>query len=182
MVTLWYRAPELLLGARAYGAAIDSWALGCILGELLLHRPLMPGATDAEQLRLMCELLGTPSERIWPGFEQLPHAAKYALPQQPYTELEARFRGTRELSKGGLGLLNALLTYAPARRASARAALASAFFAEAPVAKARALLPTFPTLHSLELEGAAGASAAAAGGLKRAQPGDSRAGGYGARA
>jgi cyclin-dependent kinase 10 len=176
VVTLWYRAPELLLGARAYGAAIDSWALGCILGELLLHRPLMPGATDAEQLRLMCELLGTPSERIWPGFEQLPHAGKYALPQQPYNELEAHFRGTRELSRGALALLNALLTYDPARRASARAALASAFFAEAPVAKARALLPTFPTLHSLELESAAGPSAAGGAALKRAPPGGGHAG------
>lgn len=150
VVTLWYRAPELLLGARTYTSAIDNWALGCILGELLLHRPLMPGSTEAEQVRLMCTLLGSPSERIWPGFTELPLARSFALLEQPYNELEARFRGTRELSRGALALLNALLTYDPSKRTTARTALGHAFFAEAPPAKARGLLPTFPTLHNIE--------------------------------
>lgn len=169
VVTLWYRAPELLLGARSYTAAIDNWALGCILGELLLHRPLMPGSTEAEQVRLMCALLGSPSERIWPGFAELPLARSFALPEQPYNELAARFSGTRELSRGSLALLNALLTYDPRKRTTARAALGHAFFAEAPPAKARALLPTFPTLHNLDDELARAGTAARAA-HKRAAP------------
>lgn len=46
VVTLWYRAPELLLGATEYGAAIDLWSVGCILAELLVGKPIMPGRTE----------------------------------------------------------------------------------------------------------------------------------------
>lgn len=50
VVTLWYRCPELLLGCDTYSTAIDLWATGCILGELLLGKPLMPGKTDLDQV------------------------------------------------------------------------------------------------------------------------------------
>ena len=50
VVTLWYRCPELLLGSETYGTSIDLWAAGCILGELLLGKPLMPGKTDLDQV------------------------------------------------------------------------------------------------------------------------------------
>lgn len=46
VVTLWYRAPELLLGATDYGVGIDLWSAGCILAELLAGRPIMPGRTE----------------------------------------------------------------------------------------------------------------------------------------
>lgn len=82
IVTLWYRAPELLLGDKSYSMKIDMWfethqrsipstvftssrSIGCIMGELLLHRPLLPGSTEVEQLRLIINLLGTPNEAIW---------------------------------------------------------------------------------------------------------------------
>jgi serine/threonine protein kinase len=44
VVTLWYRAPELLLGSETYDVAIDMWAVGCIFGEFLAYKPLLPGA------------------------------------------------------------------------------------------------------------------------------------------
>ena len=47
VVTLWYRAPELLLNAKTQTTAIDMWSAGCILGELLAHKPLLPGGTQA---------------------------------------------------------------------------------------------------------------------------------------
>lgn len=47
VVTLWYRAPELLFGATSYGVAIDMWSAGCILAELFTGRPIMPGRTEA---------------------------------------------------------------------------------------------------------------------------------------
>ena len=50
VVTLWYRAPELLLGSRMQSTAIDMWATGCIMGELLIHRPLLPGKTEIDQI------------------------------------------------------------------------------------------------------------------------------------
>jgi len=61
VVTLWYRAPELLLGAKVYGAAIDVWSLGCIFAELVLRKPLLPGQGEIDQIDKIFKLLGTPS-------------------------------------------------------------------------------------------------------------------------
>lgn len=66
VVTRWYRAPELLMGARAYGGGVDIWAAGCIFAELLLRVPYMAGDTDMHQLTLICKALGTPTEAEWP--------------------------------------------------------------------------------------------------------------------
>ncbi len=66
VVTLWYRAPELLLGSKIQTTAIDVWSLACVLGELLLHKPLLPGKSELNQLELIINLLGTPNESIWP--------------------------------------------------------------------------------------------------------------------
>ena len=65
VATLWYRPPELLMGSDVYDASIDVWAIGCILGELLSGKPLFPGESEIECLKLMCETLGTPSEANW---------------------------------------------------------------------------------------------------------------------
>jgi cyclin-dependent kinase 7 len=46
----WYRPPELLMGARSYGTAVDMWAAGCVFAELLLRRPWFPGSCDMDQL------------------------------------------------------------------------------------------------------------------------------------
>ncbi|XP_061994309.1 cyclin-dependent kinase G-2 isoform X2 [Rosa rugosa] len=84
VVTLWYRAPELLLGAREYSTAIDMWSLGCIMAELLSKEPLFNGKTEFEQLDKIFKILGTPNETIWPGFSKLPgvkvNFVKHQLP------------------------------------------------------------------------------------------------------
>ncbi|XP_051122431.1 cyclin-dependent kinase G-2 isoform X2 [Andrographis paniculata] len=74
VVTLWYRAPELLLGAKQYSTAIDMWSLGCIMAELLSKEPLFNGKTEVDQLDKIFKILGTPSETIWPGLSKLPGA------------------------------------------------------------------------------------------------------------
>jgi serine/threonine protein kinase len=61
VITLWYRPPEILLGTVHYGCAVDIWSAGCILAELNLGKPLFTGKTEVEQLRLIADLLGTPS-------------------------------------------------------------------------------------------------------------------------
>ncbi|XP_048583751.1 cyclin-dependent kinase 7 isoform X1 [Nematostella vectensis] len=66
VVTRWYRPPELLFGARIYGTGVDMWAEGCILAELLLRVPFLPGATDLDQLSRTFQTLGTPTEETWP--------------------------------------------------------------------------------------------------------------------
>lgn len=61
VVTQYYRAPEILMGARHYSAAVDVWSVGCIFGELLGRRILFQAQNPVQQLDLITELLGTPS-------------------------------------------------------------------------------------------------------------------------
>ena len=136
VVTLWYRAPELLFGATRYGAQIDMWAFGCIMGELLLHRPLLPGSTELKQVQLIAELLGTPSEKIWPAFPSLPLATKMKLPEQPYNELPHRFARVKP-APDALELLENLLRYDPLTRISASEALRHRYFSAPPFAARR---------------------------------------------
>ena len=58
VVTLWYRAPELLLGIKEYSTFIDVWSVGCIFGELLQMKPLFTGKSDPDQLSLIYKLMG----------------------------------------------------------------------------------------------------------------------------
>lgn len=66
VVTRWYRAPELLLGARQYGAGVDIWAVGAIFAELMLRTPFIAGESDIDQLDKTFRALGTPTEDEWP--------------------------------------------------------------------------------------------------------------------
>lgn len=50
MVTLWYRAPEILLGARQYSTPVDVWSVGCIFAEMVNQRPLFPGDSEIDEL------------------------------------------------------------------------------------------------------------------------------------
>ncbi|RMY74575.1 hypothetical protein D0862_14098, partial [Hortaea werneckii] len=72
VVTLWYRAPDVLLGSRTYNTSIDIWSAGCIMAEMFTGRPLFPGTTNEDQLLKIFRLMGTPSERSWPGISTFP--------------------------------------------------------------------------------------------------------------
>ncbi|XP_034477378.1 cyclin-dependent kinase 10 [Drosophila innubila] len=141
MVTLWYRAPELLLGARTHSSAVDMWAFGCILGELLLGKPLLPGNSEIAQLNMIIDLLGAPSESIWPGFKDLPAVQNFSLSQQPYNNLKTKFH---MIGQAGRTLLGILFYYNPSRRATAEECLSSKYFTEAPLPCDPRMMPTFP--------------------------------------
>ncbi|XP_030780894.1 cyclin-dependent kinase 10 isoform X5 [Rhinopithecus roxellana] len=130
VVTLWYRAPELLLGTTTQTTSIDMWAVGCILAELLAHKPLLPGTSEIHQIDLIVQLLGTPSENIWPGFSKLPLVGQYSLRKQPYNNLKHKFPW---LSEAGLRLLHFLFMYDPKKRATAGDCLESSYFKEKPL-------------------------------------------------
>ncbi|XP_071056987.1 cyclin-dependent kinase 10 isoform X1 [Onthophagus taurus] len=147
VVTLWYRAPELLLQAPTQTTSVDMWAAGCILGELLGHKPLLPGRSEIQQLELIVDLLGTPSDAIWPGFSNLPALQNYTLKQQPYNNLKQRFPW---LSAAGLRLLNFLFMYDPRKRATAEECLQSSYFKEAPLPCDPKLMPTFPQHRNIK--------------------------------
>eukprot|EP00904_Undaria_pinnatifida_P008272 jgi/Undpi1/4575/HiC_scaffold_18.g07929.m1 len=151
VVTLWYRCPELLLGSETYGTSIDLWAAGCILGELLLGKPLMPGKTDLDQVHRIFKLLGAPNERIWPALSDLPNVRSgkidiLGVPHR-YNNLGALLP---HVSKAGVELLNEMLTYDPDQRLSARAALRHQYFLNKPLPKSPDVMPTFPTRHGPE--------------------------------
>ncbi|XP_052151774.1 cyclin-dependent kinase G-2 isoform X1 [Oryza glaberrima] len=154
VVTLWYRAPELLLGTKEYSTAIDMWSVGCIMAELLAKEPLFNGKTEFEQLDKMFRTLGTPNEKIWPGYAKLP-GVKVNFVKQPYNRLRdkfpaASFSGRPILSEAGFDLLNNLLTYDPEKRLSADAALQHEWFREVPLPKSKDFMPTFPALNELD--------------------------------
>ncbi|XP_073512892.1 cyclin-dependent kinase 11B-like isoform X3 [Phyllobates terribilis] len=142
VVTLWYRAPELLLGAKEYSTAIDLWSVGCIFGELLTQKPLFPGKSEIDQINKIFKDLGTPSEKIWPGYNELPAIKKMTFSEYPYNNLRKRFGAL--LSDQGFDLMNKFLTYCPAKRISADDALKHEYFGETPLPIDPSMFPTWP--------------------------------------
>ncbi|THD26548.1 Cell division cycle 2 1 (PITSLRE proteins) [Fasciola hepatica] len=143
VVTLWYRAPELLLGIKQYTCPIDLWSVGCIFAEFLLQRPLFPGKGEVDELNIIFRDLGTPTERIWPGVSQLPGMKKCVFTDYPYNQLRRRFT-EKQISDQGFDLLNSFLTYCPEKRITAEKALTHAYFNERPRAIHPSMFPSWP--------------------------------------
>nr|XP_048705521.1 cyclin-dependent kinase 7 isoform X3 [Caretta caretta] len=127
VVTRWYRAPELLFGARMYGVGVDMWAVGCILAELLLRVPFLPGDSDLDQLTKIFETLGTPTEDQWPGMSSLPDYVTFkSFPGMPLQHI---------FSAAGddlLDLLQGLFIFNPCTRVTATQALKQKYFSNRP--------------------------------------------------
>lgn len=120
VVTLWYRAPEILLGAKKYSTAVDVWSLGCIIAEFMLNRPLFPGDSEIDQLYKMFQVLGTPNEDAWEGV----CALKNYSPEFPYWTK----KGVSLTDKNGEDLVNSILVYDPFVRPSAKSLLNHRYF------------------------------------------------------
>lgn len=142
VITLWYRAPELLFGSKQYSIAVDMWSAGCMFGELLYHRPLMPGKHEEHQCHQICELLGRPNSKIWPGIEHLPLYQRWEknLPENTLNNLRVKFPDETD---GCLDLLNRMLRFDPERRESAASSLQHYFFSEAPSPQEPRYMPSF---------------------------------------
>ncbi|XP_039715439.1 cyclin-dependent kinase 3 isoform X8 [Pteropus medius] len=157
VVTLWYRAPEILLGSKFYSTAVDIWSIGCIFAEMVvrgtdmaagrpqagsywggnctfssspfqvIRRALFPGDSEIDQLFRIFRTLGTPSEAVWPGVTQLPDY-KGSFPKWNRKGLEEI---VPNLEPEGQDLLMQLLQYDPDQRISAKTALAHPYFSSA---------------------------------------------------
>ncbi|KAK3039018.1 hypothetical protein RJ639_027503 [Escallonia herrerae] len=146
VVTLWYRPPELLLGATDYGVGVDLWSAGCILAELLAGKPIMPGRTEVEQLHKIFKLCGSPSEDYWRR-SKLPHATIFK-PQQSYKRCLAET--FKDFPPSSLPLIETLLAIDPAERQTATAALKSEFFTTKPYACDPLSLPKYPPSKEMD--------------------------------
>ena len=154
VVTLWYRAPELLLGSNLYnGKAVDMWSVGCILAELLLKEPIFMGSGELDQLDKIFKTLGTPTDELWKGWKNLRHAKVISAAKKGCkNKLRDKFpkfaleENDMYLTDLGLDLLNKMLTYDPEKRISAKEALNHPWFKEHPIGCDPSRMPTlFPT-------------------------------------
>lgn len=131
VVTLWYRAPEILLGGRQYSTGVDMWSVGCIFAEMATRKPLFPGDSEIDEIFKIFRVLGTPTEEDWPGVTSFPDF-KSSFPKwvRKADELLVSNDGYKVLGDDGLDLLESLLVYDPAGRISAKQAVIHPYFLE----------------------------------------------------
>ncbi|KAI5949956.1 SSN3 [Candida theae] len=147
VVTIWYRAPELLLGTRHYTPAIDLWAVGCILAELLSLRPIFKGEEakidinnkksvpfQRNQFQKIIEVMGTPNLKNWPSLNKYPEFVSFTqqITQTYSSNLSQWYKMIGGENKQCLELLYGLLKYDPEVRLTADQALVHNFFLELP--------------------------------------------------
>ena len=161
VVTLWYRAPELLLRwSGPYSTPVDIWSIGCVFGELLTRKPIFAGQSEAQQIDLIFKVLGSPNEELWPDYEKIKLVQRIKLPQYKYNRLPDLLQDRKILSDKGLHLWNRLLAYnpgikpksstnekvdkRPTHRITASDALEHEFFNEDPRPVHPSLFPTWP--------------------------------------
>ncbi|CAI5438667.1 unnamed protein product [Caenorhabditis angaria] len=123
--TRWYRAPEILLRSTSYNSPIDIWALGCIMAELYMLRPLFPGTSEMDQLFKIISILGTPSKDEWPEGYQLASAMNFRFQQVVATPME---QVVNTISKEGMKLMMDMMIWNPEKRPNANQSLRYKYF------------------------------------------------------
>jgi len=125
VVTLWYRAPDVLMGSRKYSTPVDVWSIGCIFAEMANGRPLFAGTSENDQLDRIFRLLGTPNTDVYPQINDLPdYKPDFAVYERP-ANLSAMVPA---MDANGCELLLHMLQYDPAQRISAQDAMSHPYF------------------------------------------------------
>jgi len=125
VVTLWYRAPEILLGSPDYASPIDTWSIGTIFAEMINGKPLFPGDSEIDQLFRVFKVLGTPSEQTWPSVTTLPNFQN-CFPCWTSNSLGQQM--SPNCDPKALDLLQHFLQLDPNKRISAKTALLHSYF------------------------------------------------------
>jgi len=152
VITLWYRPPELLLGAVQYGPSIDIWSAGCILAELLIGKAIFPGRSEIDELELIFKLCGTPNQEVWPDVDKLPWWHMF----KPQKEIKRNISETLSkiasypIPKEALELVDKMLALDPKKRITASEALDSDYFWTLPEPAKASQLPKYPSSHEYQ--------------------------------
>jgi len=129
VVTVWYRAPELLLSSGFYGALLDMWGVGCIIAEMAVGRPLFDGDSEIGTILRIFKTLGTPSEVRWPDVKHLPYFENKKYPMWPENHWAKDHACVlQQLAFGGVDLVASCLVYDPKRRLPAKRAVKHQYF------------------------------------------------------
>ena len=118
------RSPEILLGQKIYSTPADIWSAGCIFAEMILAQPLLPGESEIDQIFKIFKLLGTPTEKTWPGVSELPDFKK-SFPKFRKESFHEVFMGSSALE---IDLLEKILVLDPDRRLTAEEILRHPYF------------------------------------------------------
>jgi serine/threonine protein kinase len=124
VVTLWYRAPELMFGTRHYDMAIDVWSAGVIIAELVRGQALFPGDSDVDQLHRIFRVLGSPTPDSLPNYDELIED-NLSLPEYPAVPLRDALDSTDDQL---VDLIQKMLTYNPKQRITSYEALKHPYF------------------------------------------------------
>lgn len=127
VVTLWYRAPEILLGSPSYGCPIDLWSIGVIMAEILMGEVMFRADTEAEQLNVIFSVLGSPTHQSWPAVYNMPNFREISTASFENTFHQRLCPG---LSNEAVDLLHNLLILNPDDRMTASEALRHDFLAD----------------------------------------------------
>ncbi|CAD8098124.1 unnamed protein product [Paramecium sonneborni] len=128
VATRWYRAPEILLGSQKYSKAVDMWSIGCILGEMIIGKAIFPGTSTMNQVEMISEILGTPTEDdiksiAAPLAEHILDNFQFVKPKHFKTIFSQESDDT-------LSFLKNLLVFNPQKRLTVEQALAHPYMAE----------------------------------------------------
>jgi len=125
VVTLWYRAPDVLMGSRKYSTPVDIWSIGCIFAEMANGRPLFAGTSEADQLDRIFRQLGTPSEEYYPTITELPD---YKRDFPKYEKPDTLQGLVSTMDQPGVDLMTKMLQMDPGQRISAQDAMSDPYF------------------------------------------------------
>ncbi|KAG0202989.1 serine/threonine protein kinase, CMGC, CDC2/CDK sub [Mortierella sp. GBA30] len=151
VVTRWYRPPELFLGEKKYGPAVDMWGIGCVFGEMLFGRPVLQGNSDQDQLDKIFQLCGSPTEDTMPGWSSLPGLEEKGVVYQVNRSYPRKLKQDFE-PYGTLAadLMDKLLVLDPKKRLTAFAASDHDYLWVEPLPAEIGQLPVYESSHEYD--------------------------------